>query len=225
MRAELMQAVGVLGPGAFVANTVAAAVAAPVAASLGLWTARATDLALPEVTPLMKASTVALASLLALMLVVSTAPASVPGFLVCVCLAAAAAADRDQYVLPDALTLAAVAVALISQPFTPGTPRLQLACVAAGIYAMGSAFAWAMRVWRGPAAFGQGDVKLLAALGVILPAGLIGPVIIAGCISALLVSIAGNRSAPIRIPLGLHLIIGVAAVFPAFALLPASLRF
>ena len=223
MRPELIQAISAVGRGTFVANTVAAAVSAPMATSCGLWTARATDRALEDVTPYLRPTAMAFASGMAILLVAASAPTSLAGFIVCAALAAAATADQAQHVLPDALTLTAAAVALPFQPFAQqGAPPLRLLAIALCLYGAGCAFAWLMRRWRGASAFGQGDVKLIAAFGLILPLELVGPAVLAGCFSAILVHAleGGDRSA--RIAFGLHLTVGFAVALAAAPFLPAA---
>jgi leader peptidase (prepilin peptidase)/N-methyltransferase len=168
----------------------ASAMLAPLAASGGLWVARATDPALARISAALRPSSVALAAGLAIGIALAASPATAPGFLVCACLAGSAAADRDQFVLPDILTLAAVTLGLVFRPFAPSSSRLELLAVGVGLYVVGTAFAAGMRAWRGRAAFGQGDVKLIAGLGVLLSPTLIAPAILAGATSVIGASLA-----------------------------------
>jgi prepilin signal peptidase PulO-like enzyme (type II secretory pathway) len=193
------------------ALTAASAFLAPLAASGGLWVARATDPALSRISPHLRPSSIILASSLALGLVLAASPTTLAGFAVCACLAASAAADRDQYVLPDALTLAAVALAIAFRPFAPETGRFGLLYVGVGTYVLGAIFALVMRAWRGRAAFGQGDVKLIAALAVILPPELLLTAILLGALCALAFACIPARLHTRVIPLGLHLVVGAGA--------------
>jgi prepilin signal peptidase PulO-like enzyme (type II secretory pathway) len=201
----------------------ASAFLAPLAASGGLWVARATDPALSRISTGLRPSSIVLASGLALALAVAASPTTLAGFAICACLAASAAADRDQYILPDALTFAAVGLALVFRPLDPNASRFALIYDGAAVYLLGTIFARVMRAWRGRSAFGQGDVKLVAALGVILPAGLIGIAVLAGCGCALACALVPPGLAPRVIPLGLHLVVGagvalaLAAAFPVIA--------
>jgi leader peptidase (prepilin peptidase)/N-methyltransferase len=165
-----------------------------------------------------------LASGLALGMALAASPTTLAGFALCACLAGSAAADRDQLVLPDILTLAACLLSLAFRPFAPSEGRLILLAVGVGIYVLGVAFAWVMRAWRGRAAFGQGDVKLIAGLGMILPAGLIGPAVLVGALSALACACLPARGAGRAIPLGLHLVLGSAVALGAAAAFPSLLR-
>jgi prepilin signal peptidase PulO-like enzyme (type II secretory pathway) len=201
----------------------ASAILAPLAATGGLWLARATDPALTQISAGLRPSSVALASGLALAIVLAASPTTTAGFGVCAVLAGSAAADRDQLVLPDILTLAAVALALVFRPFAPGSSRLELLGAGLGRYVVAGAFAAAMRAWRGRSAFGQGDVKLIAGLGVILPAGLIAPAVLAGAASALTFASLPARRSGRAIALGLHLVIGAAIALGAAAAFPPLL--
>lgn len=197
-------------PGA-TALAAAAALAAPLAASGGLRLARATDPALTRISAALRPSSVGLASGLAVGIVLAASPSTLAGYAVCACLAASAAADRDQYVLPDALTLAAVGLALAFKPFTPVADRLGLVAAGAVTYGLGTAFALVMRAWRGRTAFGQGDVKLLAAFAVILPGPLLPAAILIGSASALAFYFIPPRGFSRVVPFGLHLVIGAGA--------------
>ena len=110
---------------------------------------------------------------------------------------------------------------LAFRPFAPCASRLQLLGAGVGLYVLGIAFAWAMRAWRGRAAFGQGDVKLIAGLGMILPAGLIGPAVLAGAVSALASACLPARRSGQAIALGLHLVLGSAVALGAAAAFPS----
>ena len=196
---------------------------APLAASGGLWLARATDPALTQVSADLRPSSIWLASGLALGMTLAAPATSLAGFGICASLAGSAAADRDQLVLPDVLTLAAVLLGLAFRPFAPDSSRLELLGAGAGLYGLCFAFALGMRAWRGRAAFGQGDVKLIAALGVILPASLIAPAVLAGAFSALAsVCLPLRRARPV-IALGLHLVIGSAVALGAASAFPSLL--
>lgn len=197
-----------------------AAVLAPVAASGGLWAARATDSQLPHVSTGLRPTSAALACGLALGLALAASPTTLAGSLLCACLAGSAAADRDQLILPDILTLATIGLGLAFRPFAPSASRLELLGTGVGLYVVGVAFAAAMRAWRGRSAFGQGDVKLIAELGVILPAGLIAPAILAGAASALTFACLPARKAGRTIALGLHLVVGCALALGAAAAVP-----
>jgi prepilin signal peptidase PulO-like enzyme (type II secretory pathway) len=199
----------------------ASAMLAPLAASGGLWVARATDPALARISAALRPSTVALAAGLAVGIALAASPATAPGFLVCGCLAGSAAADRDQFVLPDILTLAAVTLGLVFRPFAPSSSRLELLGVGVGLYVVGTAFAAAMRAWRGRAAFGQGDVKLIAGLGVLLSPILIAPAILAGAASALTSVCLPARTSGRAIALGLHLVIGASLALAAATAFPS----
>ena len=199
----------------------ATAALAPLAASGGLWVARATDPALERISAGLRPSSIMLASGLALGMALAASPTILAGYLVCACLAGSAAADRDQFVLPDILTLAACLLSLAFRPFAPCASRLQLLGAGVGLYVLGIAFAWAMCAWRGRAAFGQGDVKLIAGLGMILPAGLIGPAVLAGAVSALASACLPARRSGQAIALGLHLVLGSAVALGAAAAFPS----
>jgi prepilin signal peptidase PulO-like enzyme (type II secretory pathway) len=199
------------------------ALLAPLAASGGLWVARATDPALAQISAGLRPSSIVLASGLALGIALAASPTTLAGFAVCVCLAASAAADRDQYVLPDALTLAAVAIAFVFRPFTPTADRFALLYVGAGSYLLCTMFALFMRAWRGRAAFGQGDVKLIAALWLILPPALVLPAVLFGALCALACTCIPTRIATRAIPLGMHLVVGAGLAFGAGAAFPALL--
>lgn len=201
----------------------ASAALAPLAGSGGLWVARATDPALVRTSARLRPSSIALAAGLALGIALAASPTTLAGFLVCACLAGSAAADRDQLVLPDILTLGAVLLSLAFRPFAPTSTRLELLGAGVGLYFLCFAFALALRAWRGRAAFGQGDVKLIAALGVILPAGLIAPAVLAGAVSALASVCLPARSARPVIALGLHLVIGSAIALGAASAFPSLL--
>jgi prepilin signal peptidase PulO-like enzyme (type II secretory pathway) len=201
----------------------ASAILAPLAASGGLWVARATDPALARISAGLRPSSIALASGLALGIAAAASATTLAGVLVCACLAGSAAADRDQLVLPDILTLAAVALGLAFRPFASTSSRLELLGAGAGLYALFFAFALAMRAWRGRGAFGQGDVKLIAAIGVILPASLMAPAVLAGALSALASVCLPARSARPVIALGLHLVIGSAVALGAASAFPSLL--
>ncbi len=215
----------VLSPGAM-GLMAASAVLAPLAACGGLWLARATDPALAGISVELRPSSILLAGGLALGLALAASPTTLVGSLLCASLAGAGAADRDHFVLPDSLTLAAVGLALVGQPFAPASSRLELIAAGGGLYVVGIAFAWAIRAWRGRAAFGQGDVKLIAALGVILPAPLIAPAVLAGSVSALVsaglacVGLAPRGSGR-AIALGLHLVLGSAVALGAATAFPS----
>jgi leader peptidase (prepilin peptidase)/N-methyltransferase len=203
-----------------------AAILAPLAARAGLWAARATDPALARISTTLRPSSIALASGLALALVLVldlAGPARPAGLLVCVCLAGSAAADREALVLPDLLTLGAEALSLAFRPFAPLASRRELLFAGLGLYGAGTAFAWAMRTWRGRAAFGQGDVKLIAGLGMLLPAALIAPAVLAGALCALASACLPSRSSARAIPLGLHLVVGSAVALAAAPAFPALL--
>jgi prepilin signal peptidase PulO-like enzyme (type II secretory pathway) len=202
----------------------AAAVFAPLAAFGGLWVARATDPALARISVGLRPSSIAVASGLGVGIALAAPAATMPGLLICGLLAGAGATDRDRFVLPDILTFAAVALALAFRPFTPSASRLQLLVAGGGLYGLGIAFAWAMRAWRGRAAFGQGDVKLIAGLGMILPAGLIGPAILAGAVSALASAWLPARGPARAIPLGIHMVVGTAVALGAAAVLSQCSR-
>jgi prepilin signal peptidase PulO-like enzyme (type II secretory pathway) len=216
-------ALGVAPSASAIGLTAAAAVLAPLAASGGLWVARATDPALAQISVGLRPSSIALASGLAGGMALAASPTTLAGFAICVCLASAAAADRDQFVLPDILTLAAVVLGLAFRPLAPASSRLDLLGAGAGLYVVGLAFALAMRAWRGQSAFGQGDVKLIAALGVILPVGLIAFAVLAGSASALASVCLPLRRYARPIALGLHLVLGSAIALGAAAAFP-SLR-
>jgi len=201
----------------------ASAILAPLAAQGGLWVARATDPTLARITARLRPSSIALASGVALALILTARPTTLPGCLLCACLAGSAAADRDQFVLPDLLTLAAAALGLAFRPFARSFSRAELLLAGAGLYAAGIAFAWAMRAWRGRGAFGQGDVKLVAGLGMILPAALIAPAVLAGAVCALVPACLPVRSSARAIPLGLHLVLGAAIALGAAAAFPVLL--
>lgn len=200
---------------------VASALLAPLMASGGLWVARVTDPALAQISAVLKPSSIFLASGLALGIVLAASPTSLAGYAICTCLAASAAADRDQYVLPDALTLAAVVLAIAFRPFDPTAGRLGLVYAGACVYFLGTVYALVMRAWKGRSAFGQGDVKLLAALAVILPAPLLPPAILFGCACALAFACIPARFCTRVIPFGLHLVIGVGAALLFGAAFPA----
>jgi prepilin signal peptidase PulO-like enzyme (type II secretory pathway) len=199
------------------------ALLAPLAASGGLWVARATDPALAQISAGLRPSSIVLASGFALGIALAASPTTLAGFAVCACLAGSAAADRDQYVLPDVLTLAAVGLGLAFRPFASTTDRLALMGAGAGLYLFGAAFAWAMRAWRGRAAFGQGDVKLIAAFGVILSPALIAPAVLAGAVCALTSVCLPTRANGRAIPLGLHLVVGAGVALGAAAAFPSLL--
>jgi leader peptidase (prepilin peptidase)/N-methyltransferase len=201
----------------------ASAALAPLAANGGLWVARATDPALAGHSAGLRPSSMVLASGIALGLAFVASPTNLAGFALCACLAGSAAADQDQLVLPDILTLAAVALGLAFRPFTPTSSRLELLGAGAGLFVVGVAFALAMRAWRGRGAFGQGDVKLIAGLGMILPVGLIGPAILVGAVSALLWARLPARAPERAIALGLHLVVGAAVALGAATALPTLL--
>jgi prepilin signal peptidase PulO-like enzyme (type II secretory pathway) len=191
------------------------------AASGGLWVARATDPALAQISAGLRPSSIVLASGLALGIALAASPTTLAGFAICVCLAASAAADRDQYVLPDALTLAAVMLAIAFRPFVPQAPRFYLVLDGAAAYFLGTVFALVMRAWRGRSAFGQGDVKLIAALAVILPGPLLPPAILFGSACALAFACVPARLCSRVIPFGLHLVVGVGAALVFGAAFPA----
>jgi hypothetical protein len=92
-----------------------------------------------------------------------------------------------------------------------------------GLYLLGTTFALAMRAWRGRAAFGQGDVKLIAGLGVLLPGSLIAPAVLAGAASALASACLPARTSGRAIALGLHLVIGSAVALGTAAAFPSLL--
>ena len=204
------------------ALTAACAALAPLAACGGLWLARATDPALAGIRVGLRPSSVILASGLALGLALAASPTTLAGFAICACLAGSAAADRDQLVLPDVLTLAACLLSLAFRPFAPFAPRIELLGAGVALYLMMTGFALAMRAWRGRAAFGQGDVKLIAGLGMVLPAGLIGPAVLAGAFSALAWACVPKRTGR-HIALGLHLVVGSGVALGAAAAFPALL--
>jgi prepilin signal peptidase PulO-like enzyme (type II secretory pathway) len=199
------------------------ALLAPLAASGGLWVARATDPALARIAAALRPSSMVLASGLALGIAAAASPTTLAGFAICACLAGSAAADRDQYVLPDILILAAVALGLAFRPFAPSADRLALLCAGIGVYLLGTTFALVMRYWRGRAAFGQGDVKLIAGLAVILPAALIAPAVLLGGVCALAFACLPPRTSARAIPLGLHLVVGAGAALAAAAAFPSLL--
>lgn len=202
----------------------ASALLAPIAASGGLWVARATDPALAQISAALRPSSIAVASSLALGIALAARPASAPGFLVCACLAGSAAADRDRFVLPDCLTLAAVALGLAFRPFASSSSRLELLGAGLGLYLVGTIFAVTMRAWRGRAAFGQGDVKLIAGLGVLLPLNLLAPAVLAGAASALASACLSARPSRRAIALGVHLVIGAGVALGADSAFPRLLE-
>jgi prepilin signal peptidase PulO-like enzyme (type II secretory pathway) len=201
----------------------ASAAFAPLAASGGLWVARVTDPALAQISAALRPSSIVLASGLALGIALAASPTTLAGFAVCACLAGSAAADRDQYVLPDLLTLAAVALGLAFRPFAPMADRFALLYAGAGTYLLGTTFGLIMRAWRRRTAFGQGDVKLIAALAVILPAALLAPAVLIGAACALAFACVPPRTYAGVIPLGLYLVVGAGAAFGAAAVFPALL--
>jgi len=201
----------------------AAAGLAPLAACGGLWAARATDPALAHIRAGLRPLSMVLAAGLAIGLAVAAWPTTMAGALVCACLAGSAAADRDQLVLPDILTLAAVTLSLAMRPLAPLESRVDLLVAGVGLYVGAIVFAAAMHLRYGRTAFGLGDVKLIAALGAILPARLIGPAILAGGVSALAcVGLPGRTAKPV-IALGLHLVVGSALALGAAQAFPSFL--
>lgn len=201
----------------------ASAMLAPLAASGGIWIARATDPALARISAALRPSSVALAAGLAVGIALAASPATAPGVLVCACLAGSAAADRDQFVLPDCLTLAAVSLGLAFRPFASSSSRIELLGAGLGLYLVGTVFALTMRAWGGRGAFGQGDVKLIAGLGVLLPPTLIAPAVLAGAASALASACLPARPSRRPIALGLHLVIGVGVALGAASAFPSLL--
>lgn len=124
--------------------------------------------------------------------------------------------DRRHHLIPDAFSLAVLALALV-MPFgdAPATQVL-------GATALGGTFLLIRQTcsaWRGVEALGWGDVKLAAAMGAVLgPIHGFGAVAIAGVATLLTVAVRGRNGA---VALGAPFGIGLAAATAAVALLRA----
>lgn len=125
--------------------------------------------------------------------------------------------DRRHQLIPDALTLSVLALALVMPFGDPPTAQMLGAAALGGTFLI---IRQACSAWRGVEALGWGDVKLAAAMGAVLgPIHGFSAVAIAGVATLLTVAIRGRDG---TIAIGAPFGIGLAAATAFVAIIRAA---
>ena len=160
-------------------------VASYLAARVGLVIARATDRHLTYQDATIEPGPMAFGFVVTSTLIMAAQGTDIGTCIAAVLLGAIAMADAQQRVIPDVLVYGLAAIGIIARPFNPDGSVLQLTAVFIGILIAGYLMRFAFMKFRGVFGIGQGDLKLIAAIGANLPTVLIGITILQACLMAI----------------------------------------